>query len=170
MVVAAMLLRRSPMSFRSLIVVFGSLLMHIFRHGVSLVIWGRSSVTSEALDSSKVRLKLWGPRLFFSALYHCLHSNVRRPTPWTVHRFDQSDRSLPAAGGASSQYAHLGPIGGNAHLPFRCGTLCVSLRKDKRLMMASPSCLSLGPLTNRVGTILTTFPIKTRPVSRPSSE
>src|ERR1700736_1857127 len=99
MVVAAMLLRRSPMSFRSLIVVFGSLLMHIFRHGVSLVIWGRSSVTIEALDSSKVRLKLWGPRLFFSALNHCLHSNVRRPTPCTVHRFDQSDRSLPLRAG-----------------------------------------------------------------------
>jgi hypothetical protein len=40
MVAAAMLLRRSPMSFRSLLVMFGSLLMHILRHGVSFCYLG----------------------------------------------------------------------------------------------------------------------------------
>jgi len=44
MVVTAVLLRRSPMSFRSLIVMFGRLLVHILRHSVSFAIWGRSSV------------------------------------------------------------------------------------------------------------------------------
>ena len=40
MVVAAVLLRSSPMSFRSLLVMFGSLLVHVLRHGVSLLFGG----------------------------------------------------------------------------------------------------------------------------------
>jgi hypothetical protein len=54
MVAAAVLLRRSPMSFRSLVVLFGSLLVHILRHCGSLLFEGRSSVTSGALESSNV--------------------------------------------------------------------------------------------------------------------
>ena len=42
MVVAAVLLRSSPMSFRSLLVMFGSFLVHILRHGVSFAIFGDS--------------------------------------------------------------------------------------------------------------------------------
>ena len=38
LVAAAVLLRSSPMSFRSLVVLFGSLLVHILRHGGSLAI------------------------------------------------------------------------------------------------------------------------------------
>jgi hypothetical protein len=44
-----------------------------------------------------------------------------------VHRFNQSDRGLPAACGASSQYTLGGRIGGMHVVSFRCGTLCVSL-------------------------------------------
>ena len=44
-----------------------------------------------------------------------------------VRRFDQSDRSLPAACGAQSQYAHGGRLGGVHVVSFRVGTLCVSL-------------------------------------------
>ena len=44
-----------------------------------------------------------------------------------VRRCDQSDRSLPAARGASSQYAHGGRLGGMHVVSFRFGTLCVSL-------------------------------------------
>jgi hypothetical protein len=40
MVVAAMLLRGRPMSFRSLLVMFGSFVMHFLRHGASFAIWG----------------------------------------------------------------------------------------------------------------------------------
>ena len=44
-----------------------------------------------------------------------------------VHRFNKSDRSLPAACVASSQYTLGGRIGGMHVVSFRCGTLCVSL-------------------------------------------
>jgi hypothetical protein len=79
-----------------------------------------------------------------------------------VHRFNQSDRSLPAACGASSQYTLGGRIGGMHVVSFRCGTLCVSLEStsaartpyDGRLDRA----LSLGLSTNRVCTILITSP------------
>src|SRR5271165_1031083 len=60
MVVAAVLLRSSPMSFGSLLVMFGSLLMHILRHGVFLLLfWGRLRITSEALESSSLSFILF---------------------------------------------------------------------------------------------------------------
>ena len=40
MVVTAVLLRRSPMSFRSLLVMFGRLLVHILRHSLYLCCLG----------------------------------------------------------------------------------------------------------------------------------
>jgi hypothetical protein len=40
MIGSAVLVRRSPMRFRSLLVMFGSLLVHILRHGVSLLFGG----------------------------------------------------------------------------------------------------------------------------------
>ena len=48
MIVAAMLLCRIPMSFRSLLVSIGRLLVHILRHSASLLFG----------ESSKQRLKL----------------------------------------------------------------------------------------------------------------
>jgi hypothetical protein len=44
-----------------------------------------------------------------------------------VRRFDQSDRGLPAACGAQSQYAHGGRLGSVHVVSFHFGTLCVSL-------------------------------------------
>jgi hypothetical protein len=46
MVVAAVLLRSGPMSFRSLLVMFGSLLMHFLRHGVSFAVLGTGEHSS----------------------------------------------------------------------------------------------------------------------------
>jgi hypothetical protein len=37
MIVAAVLLRGSPMSLRSLLMMFGSLLVHILKHNISLL-------------------------------------------------------------------------------------------------------------------------------------
>jgi hypothetical protein len=48
-----------------------------------------------------------------------------------VRRCDQSDRGLPAACGAQSQYAHGGRLGGVHVVSFRVGTLCVSLESNK---------------------------------------
>jgi hypothetical protein len=59
--VAAVLLRRSPMSFRSLLVMLGGLLVHVLRHGVFLAIWGsldqrlQLSMVPNYLDGSEVR-------------------------------------------------------------------------------------------------------------------
>jgi hypothetical protein len=49
MVVAAVLLRSNPMSFRSLLVMFGSFLMHIFRHGVSFLFLGNRGTEPQRL-------------------------------------------------------------------------------------------------------------------------
>jgi phosphoglycerol transferase MdoB-like AlkP superfamily enzyme len=54
MIVAAVLLRRSPMRFGSLLVMFGSLLVQVLRHSVSLLVGG-SATTSHALDGSGVQ-------------------------------------------------------------------------------------------------------------------
>jgi hypothetical protein len=60
MIVAAVLLRRSPMSFRSLLVMFGSLLVHFLRHCVSLLFEAvrekrlKLSMVPTALDGSDV--------------------------------------------------------------------------------------------------------------------
>jgi hypothetical protein len=79
-----------------------------------------------------------------------------------VHRFNQSDRSLPAACGASSQYTDGGRIGGMHVVSFRCGTLCVSLESTSAARTPYGGrldrALSLGLLTNRVCTILITSP------------
>ena len=45
MIIAAVLLRSDPMSFSSLLVMFGSLLMHFLRHGVSIAFLGAGIIT-----------------------------------------------------------------------------------------------------------------------------
>jgi hypothetical protein len=54
MIVTAVLLCRSPVSFRSLLVMVGSLLVKVFRHGISFL-WESSESVSEALDRSKAQ-------------------------------------------------------------------------------------------------------------------
>src|SRR5262249_18997333 len=49
MVVAAVLLRSHPMSFRCLLVMFGSFPMHIFRHGVSFPRFGNREIAPQRL-------------------------------------------------------------------------------------------------------------------------
>jgi hypothetical protein len=51
MIVASVLLRSRPMSFRSLLMMFGSLLVHILRHIGVLAILRQSSATPEVLAS-----------------------------------------------------------------------------------------------------------------------
>ena len=66
-----------------------------------------------------------------------------------VCRFNQSDRSLPAACGAQCQYAHGGRLGGMHVVSFRFGGLRVSLESTsaaRTSYVASRSCLSLGPI------------------------
>ena len=48
MIVAAMLLGCRPMSFRSLLVMFGSLLVHVLRHSVSLLVGGAETNVSRS--------------------------------------------------------------------------------------------------------------------------
>jgi hypothetical protein len=54
MIVTAVLLCRSPVSFRCLFVMVGSLLVKVLRHGISFL-RGSSESMSEALDRSKAR-------------------------------------------------------------------------------------------------------------------
>jgi hypothetical protein len=56
MVVTTVLLCRSPVRFRSLFVMVGSLLVKILRHGISFL-QGSSESMSEALDRSKAQLR-----------------------------------------------------------------------------------------------------------------
>jgi len=48
LIVAAVLLGRRPMSFRSLLVMFGSLLVHVLRHSVSLLFGGAQTNVSRS--------------------------------------------------------------------------------------------------------------------------
>jgi hypothetical protein len=69
-----------------------------------------------------------------------------------VHRLDQSDRSLPAARGASSSGAHGGRLGGMHVVSFPVEPSASPRKVQVRLG------LSLCRLTNRVCAILTTSP------------
>ena len=55
MIAATVLLRCSPVSFGSLFVLFGSLLMHFFRHNISSLCVGDHDTTDDALVRFNLR-------------------------------------------------------------------------------------------------------------------